>query len=73
MNLMKKVVLVVWAAAWLLSISVKDDVVSFADEMRVMQGRNDEPVSVAVFIASLAAGAGIIGFTGVLIAVLKVN
>lgn len=73
MNLLKKVALVVWAAAWLLSISVKDVVVSFTDKMQATLGEDGKPVSIAVFIGSLVAGVGIIGFAGVLIAVLKVN
>ena len=73
MNLMKKVVWVVLAMAWLFAKATRDFTVSFADVMRTTLGEDGRPVSIAAFVAVMAASVFLMGITGTLIAVLKVN
>ena len=73
MNLMKNVVWIVLAMAWLLAKATRDFTVSFADVMRTALGEDGRPVSIAAFVAVMAASVFLIGITGTLIAVLKVN
>ena len=73
MNLMKKVVWVVLAMAWLLAKATRDFTVSFADVMRAALGEDGEPVSIITFLVCLAASVVMFGFTGILAAVFRIN
>lgn len=73
MNLMKKTVVVLLATAWLLTQAAKDVAVSFTDVMRYALGEDREPVSIAAFLAVMASSVFLIGITGTLIAVMKIN
>ncbi len=72
MNLMKKVVWIVLAMAWLFAKATRDFTVSFADVMRAALGENGEPVSIITFLVCLAASVVMVGFTGMLIAALRI-
>lgn len=72
MNLLKNLFLVVWATVWLLLSAVWKCFVSFVYEVRTIMGQG-KPVGIAVFLISMIAGVIAIGFTGTVIAVLKVN
>ena len=64
---------IVWALAWLLSSAAMDITVSVVNGMRTTLGEDGRPVSIAAFVAVMAASVFLIGITGTLIAVLKVN
>lgn len=72
MNLLKNLFLVVWATVWLLLSAVCNGFFSFTYEVRTIMGQG-KPVGIAVFLISMIAGVIAIGFTGTVIAVLKVN
>ena len=69
----ENVVAMVWAVAWLLSLAAMDITVSVVNGMRTTLGEDGRPVSIAAFVAVMAASVFLIGITGTLIAVLKVN
>lgn len=69
----ENVVAVIWAMAWLLSLAAMDITVSIVNEMRATLGEDGEPISIFAFLWLMASSVVIIGFTGMLIAVLKVN
>ena len=69
----ENVVAVIWAMAWLLSLAAMDITVSVVNEMRATLGEDGEPISILAFLWLMALSVVIIGFTGMLIAVLKVN
>lgn len=73
MNLMKKTAVVLWAIAWVVTQTAKDLIISFVDVMRAALGEDGKPVSIAAFVAVMTASVFLIGITGMLIAVLKVN
>ena len=73
MNLMKKSVVVLWAAAWLITCAAKDVAVSFVDVMRTALGEDGEPVCIITFLICMAASVVMVGFTGMLIAAFRVN
>ena len=73
MNLMKKTAVVLWAIAWVVTQTAKDLIISYVDVMRTALGEDEEPVSIAAFVAVMAASVFLMGITGTLIAVLKVN
>lgn len=69
----ENVVAVIWAMAWLLSLAAMDITVSVVNEMRATLGEDGKPISIFAFLWLMASSVVIIGFTGMLIAVLKVN
>ena len=69
----ENVVAMVWAVAWLLSLAAMAITVSVVNEMRATLGEDGEPISILAFLWLMASSVVIIGFTGMLIAVLKVN
>ena len=73
MNLMKKTALIVWAVAWLITQAAKDLIVFFVDVMRYALGEEGRPVSILTFLLCMAALVVMFGFTGVLMAALRVN
>ena len=72
MNLLKNLFLVVWATVWLLLSAVWNGFFSFTYEVRTIMGQG-KPVGITVFLISMIVGVIVIGFTGTVIAVLKVN
>lgn len=72
MNLMKRTVLVLLAMAWLLVQIAKDVAVSFVDVMRYALGEDGEPASIITFLICMAASVVMAGFTGMLIAALRI-
>ena len=73
MNLMKKTAVVLWAIAWVVAQTAKDLIISYVDVMRTALGEDGKPVSIAAFLAVMVASVFLMGITGTLIAVLKVN
>ena len=73
MNLMKNVVWIVLAMAWLITQAAGNLIVSFADVMRAALGEDGEPVSIITFLVCLAASVVMFGFTGILAAVFRIN
>lgn len=73
MNLMKKIALVLWAMAWLITQAAKDVAVTFVDVMRYALGENGEPVSIITFLFCLAGSVVMVSFAAVTIAALRVN
>jgi len=76
MKLKKKIgniVVMIWAMAWLLSMAVMDLTVSVVNGMRATLGEDGESFNILTFLWLMASSVVIIGFTGMLIAVLKVN
>ena len=69
----ENVVAVIWAMACLLSLAAMDITVSVVNEMRATLGEDGKPISILAFLWLMASSVVIIGFTGMLIAVLKVN
>ena len=72
MNLMKKTAVVLWAIAWVVTQTAKDLMISYVDVMRTALSEDEKPISIAAFIAVMAASVFLMGITGTLIAVLKV-
>ena len=76
MKLKKKIgniVVMIWAMTWLLSMAVMDLTVSVVTGMRATLGEDGESFNILTFLWLMASSVVIIGFTGILIAVLKVN
>ena len=76
MKLKKKignVLEIVWALAWLLSSVAMGITVSVVNGIRTTLGEDGRPVSIAAFVAVIVASVFLIGITGTLIAVLKIN
>ena len=73
MKMMKKTALIVWATAWIITQAAKDVAVFFVDLMRYALGEDGEPVSIITFLFCMAASVVMVGFTGMLIAVFRVN
>ena len=73
MNLMKKTAVVLWAIAWVVAQTAKDLIISYVDVMRTALGEDGRPISIAAFVAVMVASVFLMGITGTLIAVLKVN
>ena len=73
MNLMKKTAVVLWAIAWVVTQTAKDLIISYVYVMRTALGEDGKPGSIAAFLAVMVASVFLMGITGTLIAVLKVN
>ena len=72
MNLMKKVVWIVLVTTWLFVQAVKDIFIVFVAMMRVALGEDGEPASIITFLICMAASVVMVGFTGALIAALRI-
>ena len=73
MKQMKKTAVVLWAIAWVVAQTAKDLIISYVDVMRTALGEDGRPISIAVFVTVMVASVFLMGITGTLIAVLKVN
>lgn len=73
MKLMKKVVWVVLAMAWLFAKATRDFTVSFVDVMQYALGEDGEPVDIIMFIICLAGSVIMFGFAAAMAAAIRVN
>ena len=73
MKQMKKTAVVLWAIAWVVTQTAKNLMIFYVDVMRTALGEDEKPVSIAAFLAVMVVSVFLMGITGTLIAVLKVN